>query len=323
VVTAAVTGSPVALNGDGSTHSSLSPGCPSAACKPIPPYYGGDSLTIGLTGQAAIGDLTGDGTPDYVASNAGASTLTGALGGPPAALPQTYEKAWDVSSGAVLPNFPQLQDGFPFYVAPIVAGLDSSSNRAVIDANDSGWIHAYEPGGGESPGFPKFVGQWPSFSGVIGDPKLDGKLRLAYGTREGSLFVWRVGGSPARNDQWWHFHHDEHNSGLYGNDTRRPAAIARIHVKRHGASATLRWQAPGDNGMSNGPVARYEVFRSRKPITTANLDRAQRVGPPPPVKPGRRQSVTIHGGGSGYIAIRSIDDAGNISALTSVHVPGR
>ena len=104
-------------------------------------------------------------------SQAGAISLTDALGDSPAALPQTYEKAWDATSGGVLSGFPRLQDGFPFFVAPLVADLDQLSQRAVIDSNDSGWIHAYEPTGGEAPGFPKFTGQWPSFSGVVGDPR--------------------------------------------------------------------------------------------------------------------------------------------------------
>ena len=116
--------------------------------------------------------------PSTSRARRGATSLTAALGDSPAALPQTYEKAWDVKSGAVLSGFPRLQDGFPFYVAPLVAGLDSSQQRAVIDSNDSGWIHAYEPAGGEAPGFPKFTGQWPSFSGVVGDPRFDGNLRL-------------------------------------------------------------------------------------------------------------------------------------------------
>ena len=133
-----------------------------------------------------------------------------------AELPQVYESAWNVSTGAPLPSFPRLQDGFGFFDAPLIAPLSSGKERAVIDANDSGWIHAYEPSGGEAPGFPKFTGQWPSFSGVVGDPTYSGKDRLAYGTREGSLFVWRVKGSAARNDSWWHYHHDEHNSGLLG-----------------------------------------------------------------------------------------------------------
>ncbi|MGH2964635.1 MAG: S8 family serine peptidase [Solirubrobacterales bacterium] len=321
VVTAGVTGAPVALNGDGSVFKGMSPGCPSSACGPVPPYYPGDALTIGLTGQSAIGDLLGDGSPEYVQSQTGANSLTAALGDSPAALPQTYEKAWNVASGAVLSGFPRLQDGFPFYVAPLVAGLDSSQERAVVDANDSGWIHAYEPAGGEAPGFPKFTGQWPSFSGVVGDPRFDGKLRLAYGTREGLLFVWKVHGSSSRNDSWWHYHHDEHNSGLFGNDTRRPAALAGIHVTRDPSGATLHWRAPGDDGVTGGRVHGYQVYVSQRRITIPNLDQAHRLKAPAPTQPGGPQQLTIPGRGGVFVAIRAIDDAENLSALAEVYVP--
>ena len=321
VVTSGVTGTPVALNGDGTVSKTLTPTCPSGSCDPIPPYYPGDSLTVTLTGQGAIGDLLGTGTPDYVQSSAGATSLTNALDGNAAALPQTYEKAWDVGSGNVVPSFPRLQDGFPFYVAPLVADLGGSGDqRAVVDANDSGWIHAYEPNGGEAPGFPKFVGQWPSFSGVVGDPRLNGRLRLAYGTREGTLFVWRVRGNSARNDSWWHYHHDEHNSGLYGNDTRRPAVVARLRarVSRHRTKVT--WRAPGDDGVTGGPVKRYQIFVSHRPITQRTFHSAKRVRPPSPRRPGRRQVAKLRGAGPRYVAVRSIDAAGNISALKTTRV---
>ncbi len=42
-----------------------------------------------------------------------------------------------------------------------------------------------------------------------------GQQWLAFGTREGSLFVWRVGGT-AKRDSWPHYHHDARNSGLLG-----------------------------------------------------------------------------------------------------------
>lgn len=315
VVTAGVTGSPVALNANGSVFKALSPACGSTSCQPIPPYYSGDPLTIGLTGQGAVGDLLGDGTPRFATSNAGAVSLSGALGASAAALPQTYEQAWDVSSGAVLSGFPRLQDGFPFFDAPLIVPLSGGTERAIVDANDSGWIHAYEPSGGEAPGFPKFTGQWPSFSGVVGDPTYKGRLRLAYGTREGSLFVWRVKGSASRNNSWWHFHHDEHNSGLYGNDTRRPAALARIQAKRVHGKLHLGWTAPGDDGVTGGRVERYEVFASKRPIDLGNLKGATRITPPPPRTPGKQQELNLPGH-ERYVAIRSVDDAGNISALT-------
>jgi hypothetical protein len=216
IATAGVTGPPVVLNGNGSVFKTLSPACGTSACAPNPPYYPGDPLTLELTGQGGIGDLLGDGTPRYVLSNAGAASLSLFNSDKGTAhLPQTYEQAWNVSTGANLATFPRAQDGFPFFDSPLIANLSDSRQQAVIEGNDSGWIHAYEPSGGEAPGFPKFTGQWPSFSGVIAGAGPGGQQRLAYGTREGSLFVWNIGGS-AKHDSWPHFRGNASNSGLLG-----------------------------------------------------------------------------------------------------------
>ena len=140
---------------------------------------------------------------------------------------------------------------------------------------------------------------------------------LSYGTREGQLFLWKVGGKPANNNEWWHFRHDEHNSGRYGNDTRPPASL-KLKLKRTKKSAKLSWKAPGDNGVSNGKAARYEIFTSKKPIKLSGLNKAKRLKAPKPASPDRSQKVRIKvpRKKTTYVAIRSIDRAGNHSVLT-------
>jgi hypothetical protein len=179
VISSPVTGPVYVINGDGTTARTLSPACSCAACAPNPPYRStGDTLTVTLTGQGGLGDLTDTGTPQFLQSSAGAQSLTQALGSSgQAALPQIYEKAWDVATGAVLPGFPVRQDGFPFFDAPLAADVAGDGTRQVIEGNDSYWVHAWDIHGGEPPGFPKYTGQWPSFSGVVGDPTMDGQLR--------------------------------------------------------------------------------------------------------------------------------------------------
>jgi hypothetical protein len=312
-----VSGFPVVLNADGSRYRNLAPACNSDVCAGIPPYYVRDSLVVGVTGQGAIGDLDGDGAPDYMQPVAGAVSLQTALGDAgQAALIHVYDAAWDVESGKMFDAFPTNQDGFPFFTSPTVAGLSDDGRQAMISSNDSYWIHARRADGTEAPGFPKWTGQWTSFGGVIGDPAHDGTQRLAYGTREGALFVWKVGGKPGTNNQWWHFRHDEHNSGRYGNDTRPPASL-RLKVKRSKKSAAVSWLAPGNNGVSNGPAARYEVFTSKKPIKLSNLKQARRVKSPKPASPNRRQQIKVRAarGATLYVAVRAVDRAGNVSVL--------
>lgn len=317
-------GFPTVLRADGVQTMTMDGGCNTEVCGGIPPYYVPDPLVIGLTGQGAAGDLDGDGKVDYSQPVAGAISLTGALDvAGQAALPHTYDGAWNVETGQALPNFPNDQDGFPFFSAPLLAGVSDDGKRSVITSNDSYWIHAYRTDGKEAPGFPKWTGQWTSFGGVLGDPNMNGKQRLAFGTREGTLFLWDVKGRSADNDQWWHLKHDEHNSGRYGNDTRPPAGLP-VSVEKKPGRAILSWRAPGNNGVSNGKALRYEGFVSDRPIGIADLDSARQLALPAPGRPNsiQKTSVRTRSGRVLYIAIRSVDRAGNHSLLSRVKLKG-
>jgi hypothetical protein len=189
----------------------------------------------------------------------------------------------------------------------------------VIESNDSYWIHAFDPTGGEAPGFPKYTGEWPSFSGVVGDPQLNGRMRLAYGTREGYLFVWRVGGPDRLRGAWQHYRHDQLNSGLYGLDALRPEAILDL-TRAAGRRVTLTWTAPGGD-YQLGTAARYDIRIARTPITEASFWQARPLrGAPRPARAGVRQRFVVPAppAGTTYFAIRAIDAAGNISALSNV-----
>ncbi len=273
-----------------------------------------------LTGQGAIGDLRNTGTPQYVQSTVGAISLTAGLNAPgPAALPQTYEEAWNPGNGSLVTGFPRRQDGFPFFTAPLTADLGNDGTSQVIESNDSYWIHAFALGGDEAPGFPKYTGQWPSFSGVVGDPAMDGRMRLAYGTREGYLFVWQVHGAAQLRGAWPHYRHDERNTGMYGLDTLRPEAILDVRRVR-GRRLTLTWTAPGGD-YQLGTAARYEIRMARTPITETSFWRALPLrGVPRPARAGTPQRIVLPMPRPGitYFAIRAINAAGNISALSNV-----
>lgn len=315
-----VAGSPLILNGDGSTFKGMSTGCTSIACGGYPPYYNSELLTVGVTSQSAFGDLTGDGKPEFMQPMAGGLTLTGALDrAGQATLPHVFDQAWDPVTGATLEGFPADQDGFPFYVSPTVANLTDDGQRSMIASNDSYWIHARGPDGEEAPGFPKWTGQWSSYGGVVGDPKLNGRQFLAYGTREGQIFLWKVGGKPSMNDQWWHYRHDEHNSGRYGNDTRPPAGV-RFVVRRWKKSARITWRASGDDGVNGGKVTKVQVYRSKRKIRLSNP--GHRVKSPPIARPNGKQRVRVKLGPRKklHIAVRQQDAEGNWSPLSRFRV---
>ena len=322
-----VAGFPLIFNPDGSVYKKLAGSCTTLVCQGIPPYFGADALTVGVTGQGAIGDLDGNGSPNYMQPMAGGITLSAALGtAGQASLPHVFDMAWDPTAGdpetgKVMDNFPVNQEGFPFFVSPMVANLTPDGNRSMIASNDSYWIHARGPDGKEAPGFPKWTGQWTSFGGVVGDPKFDGQQYMSYGTREGQIFLWRVGGTPELSNEWSHYRHDEHNSGRYGNDTRPPAGM-KVKVKRFKKQAKLTWAAPGENGVSNGKITKYELYRSATPVSLDALNKAGKVKAPKIAAPNKTQTIKLPAKTKKkfYFAIRAQDSTGNWSQLANTKI---
>lgn len=86
-------------------------------------------------------------------------------------------------------------------------------------------------------------------------------------------------------------------------------------------SVTVSWTAAGDDGRQGSATA-YDLRISQSPITADNFDSALLVpGLPTPATSGTRQRVVVRGlthGTTYYFAIRSVDDAGNWSALSNV-----
>ncbi|MBK5234012.1 MAG: hypothetical protein JJE13_13670 [Thermoleophilia bacterium] len=317
-----VAGFPTILNADGTVYKSMAGSCDTEPCQGIPPYYGSDPITVGVTGQLALGDLDNNGKPNITQPMAGGITLTTALDDAgQASLPHVFDHAWEPTTGDALESFPVDQDGFPFFVSPIIVNLTNDDNHSMISSNDSYWIHARGPDGKEAPGFPKWTGQWTSFGGVVGDPQYDGQQYLAYGTREGQLFMWKVGGSPEKSNEWNHYRHDEHNSGNYETDVRPPAGVS-VKVKRFKKLANLKWKAPGQNGVSNGKISKYEIYRSNKPVSLSSLGSAATVKAPKIADPGRKQAISLKAKTKKafYVGIRSQDSTGNWSQLANTKV---
>lgn len=82
----------------------------------------------------------------------------------------------------------------------------------------------------------------------------------------------------------------------------------------------MQWTAPGDDGMV-GLASHYVVKYSLNPINAANWISATTLqNPPAPVAPGQSQSATVQGltpGGIYYAAVRTYDDAGNLSGVSN------
>jgi hypothetical protein len=87
-----------------------------------------------------------------------------------------------------------------------------------------------------------------------------------------------------------------------------------------GTRATLKWTAPGDDGMA-GRAFLYDVRFSRQPITESNFFSATRAIIFWPLHGGTHERITIGGmtaGESYYFAIKTMDESGNWSAISNV-----
>ena len=105
-------------------------------------------------------------------------------------------------------------------------------------------------------------------------------------------------------------------------DVTPPAAITDVTVTGStGTTISIRWTAPGDDGTT-GTASSYDVRYSTSAITSGNWGSAsQASGEPVPAAAGTQQNFTVTGlapGRTYSIAIRTTDNAGNVSGLSNV-----
>ena len=225
--------------------------------------------------------------------------------------------AWDPVTGVTLPQDDNPMQGLGFFTAPAVADVVGDGGHEIIESGDSGALMAWDGRTGQTAaGFPKWTGGWGLFTPAVGDVSGTGTVDVAQMTREGDLHLFHTPGLASANTEAWHWHQDDRNTGHYGQDTRPPSAVRDLVVTRGAQGDTLTFTAPGDD-WNSGTAARYQVFRSDRPITQASLGLAESV--PVTVAPaaaGTRQSITVpHVDGKAFYAVRAVDTAGNIGPV--------
>ena len=244
----------------------------------------------------------------------------------------------DPRNGAYLPGFPVATDDFQLLSQPVVAKVDGAGGgRQAITGTGLYQLHAYGALGREPAGWPKFLGGWVQSTPAVGDVNGDGKLDVMAFTREGWSFLWSTNapecnaGQTATNDQWWTFHHDEHGTANYGADARPPSRPGVLSAQRtDGGDLRIVFTGSGDD-LGCGEAARYEVAASRKPILSGaafvsgtRLEATSgKSGATPSARSSQAGRVTVTTkGGSRFanVAVRAVDDAGNVSYVRGTRV---
>ncbi len=104
-------------------------------------------------------------------------------------------------------------------------------------------------------------------------------------------------------------------------DGTAPSAVNLDTLQVYDKTVTLRWTAPGDDGMQGTALA-YDLRMSTSAITSSNFSSATAVTPVPPVaSSGTVQTYLIQNltpGTTYYFAMKARDDSSNWSALGTV-----
>jgi hypothetical protein len=276
----------------------------------------GTDAPVAFTTGGAFGRVGSSPTIDYAEPGSGGASVAASLVLAGSGVPiSSYMSVHDAGTGAAYPGFPSESQGLDFLGAPAIADVTGDGKPEVIEGGDSSVLHAFasDGTGAQAPGFPKFMSGWVVFGPVTGDIDSDGKVEVIANTREGYLNVWKTDGTTAGNNEWWNGRHDERNTGEYGVDTRPPGILRDASVSAD--ASRLDFTAPGDDWYAD-TADHYAIATSDSPITPDNFDGATPLsGAPAPAESGTAQSFTVPAEAKRYVAIRAVDDAGNLGPV--------
>ncbi len=138
-------------------------------------------------------------------------------------------------------------------------------------------------------------------------------------TRAGTVLAYATDAPACSPGSWPHFHHDLANSGDYRRDATLPGRPESFALDP--SAPTLTWKAPGDDLLC-GTADHYEVVQSNTPIDGGNFAGGDPVtGAPAPAAPGTTQSMPLPPDPARYIAIRAVDEQGNVGPPATVELP--
>jgi hypothetical protein len=308
---------PSLIDGDGSTVATY--GSAGNAASAFLAVQGNPAGVIGgdlpndepvtFTTSGAFGKL-GGGALQYAQPQTGAASIAAALLTAGSGAPiKNYLTANDAQSGAPASGFPAEIQGLDFLGAPLIADVSGDGKPDAITGADSSAMHAFDAGGAQVAGFPKFTTGWTVWAPSTGDLRTSGRTALVSGTREGYVMAWKTAGrAAAGNDEWWSYRHDERNTARYGVDTRPPGVVRRLKLSKRGGRLTFR--APGDDWYA-GRVAKYRVRAGGKTKLVKAKSKAAA---------GKR--VTIKAPRHALrVTVQAVDDAGNLGRARTARRP--
>jgi hypothetical protein len=278
------------------------------------------SSLVHFTTTASIGKLGATGALTAVqASSAATDVVTGVVEKPGKGIRvRSAIEAWNPETGSNLAQYTQPLQGLAFLSAPALADVSGEGKPDIVIGADSGALHAWDGTTGKPiAGWPKWTGGWTLGTPAVGDLLGNGKNAVVVGLREGWLHAYTTPGHASANNDAWHWHQNDRNTGHYGDDTRPPMKPESLHLT---APGTICWKAPGDN-WNVGTAASYDLRAFSARPTPENFAKGTPLaGAPAPAAAGTEQCASVTTTAR-FVGLRAIDAAGNISypAVVRVH----
>jgi hypothetical protein len=269
-----------------------------------------DTPALAAVGHPAFGQLDPAGGPSFLAPVAGVLRALDAAvneyqGG------QDMIAAWNTDSGQFHPGFPSPVNDLQFLTGPSTADIDGTPGEEVLGGTASLDLNALSGAGTPVSGWPKFTGDWMVSNPAIGSFGVDETSKSSHQsvialTRAGSVFAYDTTAPTCSPASWPRFHHDNANSGLFERDAvspGRPTGVTR-------SGSTISFKAPGDDLMC-GKATKYQAVTSNRPIK-GDFSGAIPIPAPAPGEPGSTQKLTLPASARRYVALRAVDDQGNV-----------
>jgi len=229
---------------------------------------------------------------------------------------------WNASTGQMQAGFPGTVNDLQLLTGPAVADIDGSAGDEVISGSASQDLVAYGPNGQPpSDHWPKLTTDWTVATPLIGsfgtDDTKSGSHKVVVAiTRSGYIHAYRTDAQSCTPSSSPRFHHDNANSGDYSRDAILPGAPTGIGTAKQGSK--ISFTAPGDDLLC-GTADHYEMATSSSPIDEESFAGAEPLdGAPAPEDAGTVQSFKVPKGSQGYVAIRAVDEQGNVGRVASV-----
>ncbi|MBZ0270679.1 hypothetical protein K8I61_01475 [bacterium] len=232
-------------------------------------------------------------------------------------------EAWSLDDPDTLVLSHDMEDS-NWYLGASIADISGDGLPEAIAGSGGFLVHAVDLDENAPTGWPKFTNGWSVSSPTISDVDGDGVLEVFNFVREGYLHGWRSEGDACRFDggapDWWTDHRDERHTGVWGTDTQPPVVALDVQVTRTKDGYEIAFTAPGDDWRC-GTAAAYDIRYAASAADLADpasFLSASSVPAPAPAMGGQTVSVDVDADEDDlWFAIRSVDDAGNLSLISA------